>query len=45
MSGSGLTLCEQVGRYHEMSAGLVIGGKDVREEQSRITGMLSLIHI
>lgn len=28
----------KVGRRHDLSAGLLIGGKDVREEQSRVHG-------
>lgn len=29
---------QRVGRRHELSAGLLIGGKDVKEEQSRVNG-------
>lgn len=28
----------KVGKRHEFSAGLLIGGKDVKEEQSRVAG-------
>lgn len=28
----------KVGKRHELSAGLLIGGKDVREEQARVNG-------
>ena len=33
----------QVGKFHEISAGLLIGGKDVREEQSLINAMNVLV--
>ena len=28
----------KVGAYHDLSAGLLIGGKDVEEERSRVSG-------
>lgn len=33
----------QVGRHHELSAGLLIGGKDVKEEQKALAGMNILV--
>jgi hypothetical protein len=38
-----LHCCRQVGCTHSFSAGLVIGGKDVDEEKSRICGMNILV--
>ena len=34
---------EQVGKHHEISAGLLIGGKDVKEEQSSVSSMNILV--
>ena len=33
----------QVGKHHEISAGLLIGGKDVKEEQSSVSSMNILV--
>jgi len=34
---------KKVGAFHEMSAGLIIGGKDVAQEQERVTRMNMLV--
>ena len=34
---------KKVGAFHEMSAGLIIGGKDVSQEQERVTRMNMLV--
>ena len=34
---------KKVGAFHEMSAGLIIGGKDVTQEQERVTRMNMLV--
>ena len=34
---------KKVGSFHEMSAGLIIGGKDVAQEQERVTRMNMLV--